>query len=611
MSEPTQPGDDAIVEDPTAETTPQEDAAPPEEDAPAVDESPADESTDPSEAETSETETTDLADQPEPDAVDESGEAAPVEAPDEPGEPAADTEESEPDVSAESEPEAVAAPVADEPTVSDEPGSAEESVSGTADAAAVPEGAQSSSRRRWAAVVVIAVVVALIASGAIWAAVYYGERAKPGVQIADVDVSGQTATELSATVSGILDAMTVTFRHDGETHEVNVSDLGIGIDTARIAQAALAAGDGVPFYEAYNPFHAKEVALVLDSDDERLQREVDSYFLGAEGDSADAGVSYDEAAGKFVVTPGEIGSTIDIAPIKEALAHPKAFADGVTLTERPVAPVVSDQAAEAAATTANERLGLDVVLDSAAGDYTVTAADIAAWTTFTTRAATSGDDQGSVAVGYDQAAIKRSLEAEAVGDLEDEVQHETILVSPEGNDIVTSEQGSDGVVISDLGAVASDVAGALDRGQNAVIDVATTVTEAGVERVTVPSNFNDPNGAKWIDINLSTYTLNAYEGTTHVYGPISVVTGASGTPTDPGTFYVWYKLPIQTMRGEGYVTENVRWVSYYNGDEAVHGAWWRSSFGYAASHGCVNLPESYAKWIYDWAPLGTKVEVHY
>ena len=32
-----------------------------------------------------------------------------------------------------------------------------------------------------------------------------------------------------------------------------------------------------------------------------------------------------------------------------------------------------------------------------------------------------------------------------------------------------------------------------------------------------------------------------------------------------------------------------------------------SSFGYSASHGCVNLPVPVAKWVYDFAPIGTPV----
>lgn len=122
-------------------------------------------------------------------------------------------------------------------------------------------------------------------------------------------------------------------------------------------------------------------------------------------------------------------------------------------------------------------------------------------------------------------------------------------------------------------------------------------------------------GERWIDVNLSTYMMTAYEGGTAVMSSY-LVDGAPATPTVTGTFYIYWKLPSQTMRGRNpdgseWVTEDVPWVMYFYADYALHGAYWRSSFGYSGSRGCVNLPVSTAAWLYDWAGYGTRVEVHY
>jgi hypothetical protein len=123
------------------------------------------------------------------------------------------------------------------------------------------------------------------------------------------------------------------------------------------------------------------------------------------------------------------------------------------------------------------------------------------------------------------------------------------------------------------------------------------------------------NGERWIDINLSAKVLTAYEGSTPVLSSY-IVDGASATPTVTGTFYIYWKLDSQTMRGRNpdgseWVTENVPWVMYFYADYAIHGAYWRSSFGYSGSRGCVNLPVGTAAWLYDWAYYGTRVEVYY
>ncbi len=90
-----------------------------------------------------------------------------------------------------------------------------------------------------------------------------------------------------------------------------------------------------------------------------------------------------------------------------------------------------------------------------------------------------------------------------------------------------------------------------------------------------------------------------------------------GYETVTGEFAIWLKVRKQTMTGgsrasgDYYSIPNVEWVNYFHGDYAIHGAWWREVFGYPASHGCINITNQEAQWLYNWAPLGTKVIVHY
>lgn len=123
-------------------------------------------------------------------------------------------------------------------------------------------------------------------------------------------------------------------------------------------------------------------------------------------------------------------------------------------------------------------------------------------------------------------------------------------------------------------------------------------------------------GEKWIDINLTTHTVTAYEGSGIVYGPVPAVSGHRLAPTTTGEFAVYLKLEQQTMRGVGFdgpYAETAPWIMYFNGDYALHSAPWRSTFVYdpdKGSHGCVNISTGDAKHFYDWAPIGTKVVVH-
>ena len=119
---------------------------------------------------------------------------------------------------------------------------------------------------------------------------------------------------------------------------------------------------------------------------------------------------------------------------------------------------------------------------------------------------------------------------------------------------------------------------------------------------------------RWAYVDLSTQTLTAYE-----YGkPVKSFLISSGVPefaTPTGVFKVWYKTPVQTMKGgspasgDYYDLPNVHWDTYYDQDRAVHEAYWHHNFGHPMSHGCLNATYADAEWFYNFAPIGTTVVV--
>jgi len=119
-----------------------------------------------------------------------------------------------------------------------------------------------------------------------------------------------------------------------------------------------------------------------------------------------------------------------------------------------------------------------------------------------------------------------------------------------------------------------------------------------------------PGGEKWIDVNLSTQTLIAYEGSTPVLQTL-ISSGVPAHPSPVGTFYIYLKLISQDMSGPGYYLPDVPYVMYFYDGYAIHGTYWHSSFGQPMSHGCINLPIPEAGWLYEWTPMGTPVVLHY
>ncbi len=126
--------------------------------------------------------------------------------------------------------------------------------------------------------------------------------------------------------------------------------------------------------------------------------------------------------------------------------------------------------------------------------------------------------------------------------------------------------------------------------------------------------FNVGDTERWIDVDLTTQTLIAYEGDTAVFSTL-ISSGTREYPTVTGQFRVWLRYQSQTMDGArlgyDYYLENVPYVMYFFEDYAIHGAYWHNNFGNPMSHGCVNVEPTDAGWLYGWASQGTLVNVHY
>ncbi len=133
-----------------------------------------------------------------------------------------------------------------------------------------------------------------------------------------------------------------------------------------------------------------------------------------------------------------------------------------------------------------------------------------------------------------------------------------------------------------------------------------------------------PEKEKTIVVSVSEQILTAFEGDlpvmrTQVSSGVRTKTPpVNGIPTETpeGHFRISVKVPSKHM-GDGKVTADpeayellgVPWVSFFHqAGIALHGTYWHDNFGHRMSHGCVNLRNADAKWIYRWCtpPAGAQ-----
>lgn len=123
------------------------------------------------------------------------------------------------------------------------------------------------------------------------------------------------------------------------------------------------------------------------------------------------------------------------------------------------------------------------------------------------------------------------------------------------------------------------------------------------DEITMGNNF-------WIEIDLTNQILYAYRDNQLISG-FKVSTGTSNHKTITGIYKLFSKYPAITMTGPGYDLPDVPFSMFFYKGYAIHGTYWHNNFGTPMSHGCVNMNTFDAAWIYENAPVGTYVMVHY
>ena len=155
--------------------------------------------------------------------------------------------------------------------------------------------------------------------------------------------------------------------------------------------------------------------------------------------------------------------------------------------------------------------------------------------------------------------------------------------------------------------------------------IATTSTDGG-------GGSPSPTAAgKEIVVSLSGQWMWAYDNGVEVYNS-PVMTGRSALPTPTGTYHVFLKLHPTTFTspwpyGSPYwypptfINYALEWRA---GGFFLHDSWWHSVYGPGTNgwhydpqfgwqwgtHGCIAMPLSAAAWLYNWAPIGTLVQIN-
>lgn len=458
------------------------------------------------------------------------------------------------------------------------------------------------------------IFVILLAAAFFALHLYFNNRVAPGVDFGDASITrnltGYQEDAISKTVQNAVENSKLEISDDqGSSIDADLSQLGVKIDKNATVKAIMNAKRDNLFTRIM-PWVHQTVSLKAERDDSAL----DSYLLHKFIRESDRAVPYsavfDKDSESFKVEDGVPGRTIETMSVREAvkklIAHPGKTVKVSVTSRRTDAPIKLD-AAQKFVNDLNKLLEKKVTFNNGDGkDFTVPKEAIASWISVnadTTRRKLSYTIDADKADYYLSQVLPKELNQQKI--------NQEDAIDKEGKFIFTTLKGSNGVEINYSNNVAKKAVESLRNGNDFKMAVPAKVTKFTVEKKLVEMR---------IVVDKTTQMASVYRND-ELVKTFPVCTGKRGADDSAsGTFFIYLRYASQDMRGRNgdgspYFSPGVRWVSYYHGGEGFHTASWNYkgiATGDAAnhgSHGCINMYEQDAHWIFDNCPRGTIVQI--
>lgn len=455
-------------------------------------------------------------------------------------------------------------------------------------------------------------------------------------KLASVDVGGMTADEAKKAIKTAVGKYKISVKLDDASFDMTAEDFGLKYNDKADLQELINAANKDKKPE-------KQVKLFkMDKSDELETALVDSYITAKTQSQSDAAAQSDKDTDanddeqKKAATDTQTFDIRSIVPYRATIAYNADAGqfegvDGVSGD----APVYDNAAANL--TSAVKELKDKVELTSATGyvdgekatdselvknalkeanaylDVTVTCN----FTPATGEAATEAVGKDQIAqwliVGNDGLSVSLDGENMATYCTELAKKHDvskkkTGQFKTTGGSIINVPVASSGQTV-DGNKLYEAIAEAINNKKSATVEA--VYSEAKEEETGEYVTY----GGNYCEVDLTNQMVYVYKNGELVVSSQCVtgcISKGHGTPT--GVYSIFSRDKDRYLRGDGYKS----WVNFFipfNGGIGFHDASWRSTFGgniylYSGSHGCINMPYSAAKKLYENVTLDEKVIVY-
>ncbi len=434
---------------------------------------------------------------------------------------------------------------------------------------------------------------------------WYDGRILPGVVAAGQNLGGMTIPQARDALQKEAASYRLSLNVAGLKYELTAAQLGVSFDPEATLDVAYSTGRT----SLYPPLHTDPVPMAYHLDRPTLKTFAMSVASKVGTQPVDAAVVF--ANGKFQAVPDKAGMTVAWRGLEQLIEHDLSFPTrgGLELQPRQQQADIQVGALGPTLDEAAQLVTTPIVLTYGDKVFAPTQSDMGQWIAFEKF---QGDTQARLVPKVDSSKLKNYVQ-----NLANKLDVAAVnqLVNVQNGASTVSRAGANGTAI-DQDKVLAAITEAVTK-QEALT---YTITSHTVPFKTVSNVFQVLDFPKYIEVNLSKQHLWVWQdGQIILESPVTSGATGAGLGTVTGLFSIYYKTTnthlVGYQYGWNYDVPVKYWMPFYQG-YGLHDAVWRhGNFGgpdywYGGSHGCVNLPDDTAAFIYNWSDIGTPVWIH-
>jgi lipoprotein-anchoring transpeptidase ErfK/SrfK len=452
----------------------------------------------------------------------------------------------------------------------------------------------------------MAVVVGFFVMGSHMATkAWFDGRILPGVVVGGHNLGGLTLAQARAEVERNVHAYQLSLEVGKQEYKAGAAEIGIKYDIEATVDSAYASGRS----SWLPPLHHEPLPYSYRLDRSLLNEFANGVAQKVGTPPVDASLAL--AGTSFSTVPEKSGWSIDRVGLERLVEDDVSSPRGGKLQLRPHEQTADIQAKNLTptVTAAKKLMATPISLSYADRTFAPSPADIGSWLVF------QKQPDGlafKLVPQIDIAKLKNYVQSVA-NDIDVPPINKKVTI--ENGVAKTTQDGTDGMAI-DQDAVTAAIDGAVAKQAPLAYAIATH----DVPFKTVSESLITLDLGRYIEVNLSKQHLWVWQDHNVIYdSPVTSGATGAGLATVTGLFSIYYKTTnthlVGYQYGWNYDVPVKYWMPFYQGF-GLHDAVWRNgNFGgpdyyYGGSHGCVNLPDATAEFIYNWSTIGTPVWVH-